>query len=894
MALKEYNKKRVFNQTPEPTGGKSGSGQLQFVVQEHDASRLHYDFRLEMEGVLKSWAVPKGPSLNPQDKRLAMMVEDHPFNYKDFEGIIPKGNYGAGSVIVWDQGTYEPLEKAGSKKEQEKELLKELKSGSLKFRMHGEKLNGGFALVHIKNNRQKGNNAWLLIKHKDAFASTTDITKKGRSVQSGKTVSQIGKDKKAKEWISDKPKASKKTVAKPVKTIPSDPIPDNIQELVKKGKKAAIPKSVQPMLATSVEKPFNAAGWLYEIKWDGYRAIATIQKGKAGIESRHNISFDEKFLPVKHALEKWPVHAVVDGEIIALTPDGRPGFQELQGFLKQEKAAILAYYVFDLLWYEGKDYTHLPLLERKAILQSILPYGDPIIKFSDHVIDEGIPFFEAAIAKGLEGVMAKKAASLYTENHRSKNWLKIKNNQFAEAIICGFTKGRNSRKYFGAVILGRYEEKELKYIGHSGSGFDEGGLKDLFAKFQPLITDKCPFKVKPKTNMPATWLRPELVCMVKYTEVTKEGSLRHPIFDGLREDKKAADEKNADVVKVPGNSPAKKEATAKKKAGGKKNQDGQLVEPGEKQAEVVIHNHQLSLSNLAKIYWTKEKISKGDMINYYYQVAEYMMPYLKDRPQSLNRHPNGIDGESFYQKNIGDQLPDWMKTFRYKSESDGKNKNFLVATDEASLIYMANLGCIEMNPWHSRIQKPDNPDWCVIDIDPDKTNTFKQVIEVALQIKSYLDQLNVTAFCKTSGSAGMHIYIPLGAKYAYDQSKMFAELVVTAVQQEIPGFTSIERSLSKRKGKIYLDFLQNRQIQTIAAPYSLRPKPGATVSMPLHWEEVKPGLTIQDFTIYNSPARIRQQPDIFKGVLGQGIDLEKVVEKIGKDFPPSTINHQKK
>lgn len=894
MALKEYYKKRGFNQTPEPTGGKSGSGQLQFVVQEHDASRLHYDFRLEMEGVLKSWAVPKGPSLNPRDKRLAMMVEDHPFNYKDFEGIIPEGNYGAGSVIVWDQGTYEPLEKAGSKKEQEKELLKELKSGSLKFRMHGEKLNGEFALVHIKNNRQKGDNAWLLIKHKDAFASTTDITKKGKSVQSGKTVSQIGKDKKAKEWISDKPKASKKPVAKPVKTIPSDPIPDNIQKLIKKGKKAAIPKTVQPMLATRVEKPFNAAGWLYEIKWDGYRAIATIQKGKAGIESRHNISFDEKFFPVKHALEKWPVHAVVDGEIIALTPGGRPGFQELQGFLKQEKAAILAYYVFDLLWYEGKDYTHLALLERKAILQSILPYGDPIIKFSDHVIDKGIPFFEAAIAKGLEGVMAKKAASLYTENHRSKNWLKIKNNKFAEAIICGFTKGRNSRKYFGAVILGRYEEKELKYIGHSGSGFDEGGLKDLFTKFQPLITDKCPFKVKPKTNMPATWLRPELVCMVKYTEVTKEGSLRHPIFDGLREDKKAADEKNADVVKVPGNSPAKKVATAKKKAGGKKNQDGQLVEPGKKQAEVVIHNHQLSLSNLAKIYWTKEKISKGDMINYYYQVAEYMMPYLKDRPQSLNRHPNGIDGESFYQKNIGDQLPDWMKTFRYKSESDGKNKNFLVATDEASLIYMANLGCIEMNPWHSRIQKPDTPDWCVIDIDPDKTNTFKQVIEVALQIKSYLDQLNVTAFCKTSGSTGMHIYIPLGAKYAYDQSKMFAELVVTAVQQEIPGFTSIERSLSKRKGKIYLDFLQNRQIQTIAAPYSLRPKPGATVSMPLHWEEVKPGLKIQDFTIYNSLARIRQQPDIFKGVLGQGIDLEKIVEKIGKDFPPSTINHQKK
>jgi bifunctional non-homologous end joining protein LigD len=871
MALKEYNKKRVFNYTPEPKGGKSGSGQLQFVVQEHDASRLHYDFRLEMEGVLKSWAVPKGPSLNPQDKRLAMMVEDHPFDYKEFEGVIPEGNYGAGRVIVWDQGTYEPLEKTGSKEEQEEELLKELKSGSLKFRMFGKKLNGEFALVRIKNNRQKGDNSWLLIKHNDEYASKADITKKGKSVISGKTVSRIGKDKKAKEWISDKPKTGKKPAEKPEKQTTAD----NIQELLKKGKKAAIPRSVKPMLATLVEKPFNEKDWIFEIKWDGYRAIATIQKGNAGIASRHHISFDEKFLPVKKALEKWTVNAVVDGEIVALTEDGRRGFQELQGFLKQGKAAVLAYYVFDLLWYEGKNYTHLPLKERKAILQSILPARDNIIKYSDHVEEKGIPFFEAALAKGLEGVMAKKADSVYKENHRSKNWLKIKNNQLAEVIICGFTKGRHSRKYFGAVILGRYDGKELKYIGHSGSGFDEHGLKDLFAKFQPLITEKCPFKVRPKTNMPATWLKPELVCMVKYTEVTHDGSLRHPIFMGLREDKKAADEKNVEVVKVPGNGAAKK-------AGGKtnaKNQEGQLVKSGEKQTEVVIQKHPLSLSNLTKIYWPKEKISKGDMLNYYYEVAAFIMPYLKDRPQSLNRYPNGIEGESFYQKNVGDQLPDWMKTYRYKSESDGKNKHYLVATDEASLIYMANLGCIEINPWHSRIQKPDNPDWCVIDIDPDKTNTFKQVIEVALQIKAYLDQLKVTAYCKTSGSTGMHIYIPLNAKYSYDQSRMFAELVVTAVHQEIQEFTSIERSLSKRKGKIYLDFLQNRQIQTIAAPYSLRPKPAATVSMPLHWEELKPGLKTADFTIYNALDRIRREPDIFKGVLGPGIDLDKVTGK---------------
>jgi bifunctional non-homologous end joining protein LigD len=486
-------------------------------------------------------------------------------------------------------------------------------------------------------------------------------------------------------------------------------------------------------------------------------------------------------------------------------------------------------------------------------------------------------------------------------------------------IICGYTKGRSGRKYFGALILGRYEGKELKYAGHSGSGLDEKDLKALYARFQSLVTPKCPFKIKPKTNMPAIWLRPELVCMIKFTETTRNGSLRHPIFAGLREDKKAADEKKAKTVKVPvmettgkrksvaKKTPAdkrpiaeKNKGTAMTKTNGEKkgkssagkengsypdskenkkpgNPGAPLVKAGDLQMDVVIHKHSLSLSNLTKIYWPKEKISKGTLINYYYEVAEFMMPYLKDRPQSLNRHPNGIEGEAFYQKNVGDQVPGWIKTFPYVSESDGKTKKFLVATDEASLIYMANLGCIEINPWNSRIQKPDNPDWCVIDIDPDKTNTFSQVIDVALQVKAYLDQLKVSAYCKTSGSTGMHIYIPLGAKYSFDQSRMLAEMIVTAVQQEMPRLTSIERSLSKRKGKIYLDFLQNRQIQTIAAPYSLRPKPGATVSMPLHWEEVKPGLKTSDFNIYNAPGRIRQEPDIFKPVLGPGINLDKIL-----------------
>jgi bifunctional non-homologous end joining protein LigD len=388
--------------------------------------------------------------------------------------------------------------------------------------------------------------------------------------------------------------------------------------------------------------------------------------------------------------------------------------------------------------------------------------------------------------------------------------------------------------------------------------------------------------------MPATWLRPELVCMVKYTEVTKDGNLRHPIFAGLREDKKATDEKNERVVKTPaGTKPGNKTAVGKKRVIRKKvtverAKAASMVKAPEKDREVTLNKHALTLTNLNKVYWPKEKITKGDMIRYYEQAAEFIMPYLKDRPQSLNRYPNGIDGESFYQKNVGNQVPDWMKTYRYKSESDGKYKQFLVATDKASLIYMANLGCIEMNPWNSRIQKPDNPDWCVIDIDPDKINTFNQVIEVAKKIKTHLDQLKITAYCKTSGSTGMHIYIPLAAKYTYDQSRMFAEMLVTAVQRELPDISSIERSLARRKGKIYLDFLQNRQIQTIAAPYSLRPKPGATVSMPLHWEEVKPGLKISDFNIHNALSRMQQEPDIFKGVLGPGINLNKVLATMEK------------
>ena len=967
--LQEYRKKRSFDKTPEPTGGKASGEQLVFVVQKHDASRLHYDFRLEMNGVLKSWAIPKGPSLNPADKRLAMMVEDHPYNYRDFEGIIPEGNYGAGTVIVWDEGTYEPLEPAKSKAEAEKILQKALKTGSLKIRMHGKKLKGEFALVHIHGREE---NAWLLIKHKDEFAATKDITKADRSVVSGKTLHQVETDKKARQWTSkghdhqtapagSKPKKTSEA-GKAVTPTPPEPVAGKKASAGKKstpafaavaGKKAPRPAHVKPMLATMVEEPFDGKDWLYEIKWDGYRAVADLRKGKVALDSRNNISFNEKFAVVRDALAALDINAVLDGEVVALNEDGTASFQLLQNYLKQGKETNLVYYVFDILWYEGRDLTQLPLVERKQLLESILPADNDVIRYSGHIVEKGRAFFAAALKKGLEGVMAKQCDSLYAMDTRSRSWLKIKNNRQMEVIIGGFTKGRESRKYFGAVILGKYEGKTLRYVGHSGSGFDQQGLKDLYARLQPLITEKCPFEPRPKTNMPATWVRPELVCVVKFTEVTDEGSLRHPIFMGLREDKRGNEEKDVKVVKAPLDREAKRKKAAppgrrskkipvkvermvratvkllkagtqkegpgtkavksgpeKGGSGGKalktvplkekvgkettgkrtktkettkdsktKDITGSLIGPEEKEKEVQVAGRSLTLTNAQKLYWKKEKISKGDLLNYYHSVAEYILPYLVDRPQSMNRYPDGIEGMHFYNKNVGEHTPSWIKTLVYAAGDEGKETKYLVAKDEASLLYMANLGCIEMNPWHSRAGKPEKPDWCVIDLDPDTSNTFQQVMEAARITRDLLESAGVKSYCKTSGSTGMHIYIPLGAAYSYDQSKMLAELVVGLVHEQIPGYTSLERSPAKRKGKMYLDFLQNRATQTIAAPYSLRPKPGATVSMPLHWEELRPSLAISDFTIHNALDRIRHEGDIFQPVLGKGIDLRKVLEK---------------
>lgn len=497
----------------------------------------------------------------------------------------------------------------------------------------------------------------------------------------------------------------------------------------------------------------------------------------------------------------------------------------------------------------------------------------------------GIEFLEAARKMDLEGIMAKRKDSRYQIKNRTKDWLKIKANKRQEVVIGGYTLNDDSKKKFSSLLVGVYAGKKLIYTGKVGTGFNAIDQREMMDLFKPLVTKKLPFETEPDINKPSrfrpdpphatvTWLKPKLLCEVSFTELTKDGIMRHPSFQGMRTDK------SAKTVTLETELPVEEIVTGKTAiiSSRKKGDRKTLLNPTDKSQVKKVNGHELKFSNLNKVFWPEENLTKRDLINYYYQVAPYILPYLKGRPQSMNRFPDGIDGKSFYFKDVTGKAPDWAETLAYVSDSDNRERQYLVGKDEATLLFMANLGCIEMNPWNSTVEKPDHPTFCIIDLDPDE-NTFDQVVETAQVTKQLLDSMGAKSFCKTSGSTGLHIYIPLGNKYTYEQSKEFARALVTMVHQELPKITSIERIVKNRKGKMYLDFLQNRPHATIAAPYSVRPKPGATVSMPLHWDEVKKGLKMQDFTMQNALERIKSEGDIFKPVLGKGINLEKVLRK---------------
>ena len=837
MSLSLYKKKRDFGKTPEPAESSSGKkGKFKFVVQKHNASHLHYDFRLEMDGVLKSWAVPKGPSMDPSVKRLAVMVEDHPPDYGEFYGIIPEGNYGAGVVEIWDKGTYKPMVNPG-KESDEKLLLSMLKKGDLKIILNGHYLKGAFALVRMNDGKEKN---WLLIKKNDTYAekifdigdlSPVKLYKKGtEAVQ------------KAKHDIKKK---------EPIEELSSD----NLEKEWKHLKK--------PMLAKISDKLFDDPEWLYEIKYDGYRALTKINAGKVEMVSRNGNSFNSVYAPIIKKLEKVKAEAVLDGEIVIENEKRIPDFQLLQNYSRSKKGT-LKYFIFDILYLNGHKLTGLPLISRRELLESFFKkYKFKEIFLAESIEEKGSIYFEKISKKGYEGIIAKEKNGLYYPGRRAESWLKIKTGLQQEAVICGFTMPQNSRKHFGSLILGVYEGGNLKYIGNCGTGFSDTSLKELYDNLEPLVISESPFKAMPVikgSKGKAVWVKPELVCDVKFSEWTDDGHMRHPVFNGLRNDKIA--------VKVINES--------------KINNMSEIKQESSKEQILKIEKKEVKVTNLNKLYWKDEKITKGDLIDYYISVSKYILPYLRNRPESLNRHPNGIDAPGFYQKDMDlKQLPKWVKTKKIYSSSNKKFIDYLICNDTATLIYMANLGCIEINPWNSLYTKPDCPDYMILDLDPGNIG-FKEVVKTALVIKEICDEIGTASYCKTSGSTGLHIYLPLRAKYNYDQVKLFGQIFAEKVNSRLPETTSTERIISKRKDKIYIDYLQNRKGQTIAAPYSVRPRPHATVSTPLRWKEVKENLSPQDFTIFNIKKRLNKTGDLWKGVLGPAIPMLKVLKKLEK------------
>jgi bifunctional non-homologous end joining protein LigD len=803
MGLKVYGRRRRFRKTPEPPPSwRRPAAGRRFVVQKHQATHLHYDLRLEHRGVLKSWAVPKGPPRDPRERRLAIQVEDHPLAYKDFQGRIPEGEYGAGLVEIWDKGTY-TLDPGNGPGGAAKSMTSSLRDGHIDFSLHGEKLQGHYALVRFGDKDRQ----WLLLKRKGAPA--------GDPLRLGGPAG------------------------------PRTPGKLDLSGAVK----APFPTDVFPMLATLVDRPFNREGWSFEVKWDGFRSLAMVKRGKVRLVSRNGKSQNERFPMVVDALSGFPREAVFDGEIVSVDDKGRPDFQALQNSMRT-KGGRIRYFVFDVLYALGRDLRPLPLRRRRAILAAILPESK-VVRPSESVEKQGVAYFQAAQRMGLEGVMAKDLASPYRSGMRTEEWLKIKIQKRQEAVIGGFTRPRASRGYFGALVLGAYDQDRLTWMGNVGTGFDENSLRDLYRRLKPLVRARSPFAGEPRTNAPATWVKPLLICEVKFSNWTSDGLMRQPVFLGLREDKSPRE------VKV-------------------ERADRRGPEPGKPGFRT-----RAKLTHLDKVFWPKEGYTKSDLVDYYHRMANWILPYLKGRPQALNRHPDGVEGQSFFQKNLVQSPPPWVKTVRFRPKGEDRTVRYLVCQNTDTLLYEANLGCIEVNVWNSSIPHLDSPDYIVLDFDPLETS-FRSVVEAVRAAKTVLDEMGLPAFCKTSGATGLHVYIPLAPRFSHEQARETARLVCLVVNRRRPDLTSLKRSPVRRKGRVYLDYLQNRREATVAAPYSLRPRDGAPVSTPLEWSEVKDGLEPLEFNIRTVPERLARRGDAWRGFFRNRVDLKAALIRIGK------------
>jgi bifunctional non-homologous end joining protein LigD len=835
--LSAYRAKRSLDRTPEPgarpAAAAPNAGGL-FIVHMHAATRLHWDLRLEMEGVLRSWAVPKGPSANPADKRLAVHVEDHPIEYGDFEGIIPEGNYGAGAVIVWDRGVWVPLE----------DPFEGLKKGKLLFELKGYKLRGKWTLVKIK----KGEKEWLLIKERDAYVSTNGAFP-DESVLSGMTVEEL---------------RSAKDRAEPIR-----------KELAKLDapKRAVRVDDTELMLAETREEPFSKAGWLFELKLDGYRLRAAREDGEARLVSRKGHDMTAAFPEIARAVAASPYDGLIlDGEIVVLDDAGRPSFNRLQNRARLsripeiKRAAVetpATFYAFDLLAFDGYDVRPLPLIKRKAILAKILPRAGAL-RFSDHFETTGEALYEQVVQLGLEGIMAKKADSPY-RGGRSASWLKIRADRTDDFVVVGYSKPKGSRGGFGALHLGAYVDGKLTYMGRAGSGFDAKQLKDVSAQLEASIRPTTPCEAGPvPEGADHVWVEPALVVEVRYKEVTPEGLLRQPVFLRFRDDKEPKD----CVIQGRGTG-----------EGGRVDHDEEpegLTLP----SSPVPLPREVTFSNLEKVFWPDEKYTKGDLIEYYRAISPWLLPYLKDRPVVLTRFPDGIKGKSFFQKDAPGFIPEWLRTERMWSEDTQRDIDYFVCDNLESLLYLANMGTIPLHVWGSRAASLEHPDWCILDLDP-KDAPFTHVVTVAKAVKRLCDAIELPAFIKTSGSTGLHVMLPLARQCTYEQCRQMGGLLARVIATELPDIATVTRQVGKRGGRVYLDYVQNGQGRLLVAPFSVRPLPGAPVSMPLLWREVGPKLDIRAFTIANAPARMKKlKEDPLLPVLEVKPDLVAALERL--------------
>jgi bifunctional non-homologous end joining protein LigD len=774
--LAEYRRKRDPKKTAEPFSGKRGRGSKPiFVVQRHDARSLHYDFRLERGGALASWAVPKGVPLEPGQQHLAVHVEDHPLDYAGFEGEIPKGEYGAGTVEIWDHGTYE--------------LVEEKKNGGLTVRLEGERLQGTWALVpaHLSGDEKN----WLIVRKRDEGADERPAARAG---------------------------------------------------------------SYAPMLAMLTQEVPRGTGWAFEVKWDGYRAVGRVTGGEATLTSRNGNDLTGRFPHVAKALEKVvkTTDCILDGEVCALDESGRSSFSAMQ----QGKAGTpLVYYVFDLLEVEGEPQIDLPLVERRKRLERLLDKRNRTVRLSES-FDDGEALYRAAKEQKLEGIIAKRLDSRYAPGKRTRDWLKIKTHGRQEFVIVGFTKGTGRRaSSFGSLVLGYYRGDELVYAGNVGTGFTGKEIDKLLDKLRPLKRSSSPFAEVPKMpkvrKSDVIWVEPKLVCEVEFAEWTHDGRLRAPSYQGLREDK-------------PAESVQREEALTDRVAKG---------------------GRELKLSNLDKVFFPEERTTKGDLLEYYRAVAPVLVPHLKGRPFTMVRWPDGIEAGRFFQKDAPSHMPEWIETFRTlvsTRESPRRKKwvNFPVVNDELALLWMVNMGCIDMNAWYSRVDKPERPDFVLFDLDPSPDVGIAETVQVALLVKQALDAFGLAGFPKTSSAEGMHVLVPVERRYTYDDTRQFAEIVAGAIARTNRGLATTEWSKAKRRG-VLIDANQNGEGKTIASAYSVRPRPGAPVSTPLRWDEVNERLDPLAFTMETVLERVRKHGDLFGGMLTTKQRLADALRALG-------------